>query len=135
MSELNQPLTKNDFTNTCWQDIVNSSERKDCRTYGRAFWKKVQEAQESGNFREQAVFEILAVVTNAPINPECNEKLFADRFKNLTEEQLNFLAEIAPEISDHELKARVADILWVRRRDHPMAQLSITAYLESATTL
>ncbi|NET81572.1 MAG: DUF4209 domain-containing protein [Moorea sp. SIO1F2] len=135
MSELNPPLTKNDFTNTCWQDIVNSSESKDCITYCIGFHEKAKEAQESGNFREQAVFEILAVVTKARINPECNEKLFADRFKNLTEEQLNFLAEIAPEISDPELQARVADILWVIRRDHPMAQLSITAYLKSATTL
>ncbi|EGJ30651.1 MULTISPECIES: DUF4209 domain-containing protein [Moorena] len=135
MSELNPPLKKNDFTNTCWQDVVNSSEPKNCITYCIAFDKKVQEAQESGNFTKQAVFEILAAVTNAPMNPALTEELFTDRFKNLTEEQLNFLAEIAPEISDPELQARVADILWVRRRDDLMAQLSITAYLQSATTL
>ncbi|NEO13167.1 MULTISPECIES: DUF4209 domain-containing protein [unclassified Moorena] len=135
MSELNQPLTKTDFTNTCWEDVVKSSESKDCITYCIGFHEKAKEAQESGNFREQAVFEILAAVTMSPINPKSNEELFADRFKNLTEEQLNFLAEIAPEKLDPELQARVADILWVIRRDYPMAQLSITAYLKSATTL
>lgn len=134
MSPLNPPLTKDDFTNTCWQDVVNSSERKDCFTYFNAFWKAV-EAQESRNIREQAVFEILAAVTSAAIKPESTEEFFADIFNNLTDEQLDFLTTIAPEISDPELQARVADILWVRRRNYRMAQLAIPAYLQSATTL
>ncbi|MEG4111325.1 MULTISPECIES: DUF4209 domain-containing protein [unclassified Microcoleus] len=135
MSPLNQPLTKDDFNNTCWYDLVNSSERKDCLTYYSAFWEKSQEAQGAGNLREQEVFAILAAVTNAAIKPESTEEFFADIFKNLTDEQLDFLAEIAPKISDPELQARVADILWVRRRDNRMAQLAISAYLQSATTL
>lgn len=135
MSPLNPPLTKDDFNNTCWSDVVNSSERKDCLTYDSAFWKKSQEAQGSGNLREQAVFATLAAVTSAAIKPESTDEFFADIFKNLTDEQLDFLAEIAPEISDPELQARVADILWVRRRDNRMAQLAISAYLQSATTL
>ncbi|WP_449416252.1 DUF4209 domain-containing protein [Phormidium nigroviride] len=134
MSPLNPPLTKDDFTNTCWQDVVNSSERKDCFSYFNAFWKAV-EAQESRNIREKAVFEILAAVTSAAIKPESTEEFFANIFNNLTDEQLDFLTTIAPEISDPELQARVTDILWVRRRNYPMAQLAIPAYLQSATTL
>jgi len=135
MPSLNPPLTKDDFINSHWQDVVNSSEKKDCLTYDRAFWKKAQEAKEAGNVREQAVFEILAAVSSAAIKPESTEEFFADVFRNLTDEHLDFLAEIAPEISDPELQARVADILWVRRRDYRMAQLAVTAYLQSATQL
>ena len=132
---MNLPLTKNDFINICWQDIVNNSEQKNCRTYGIAFWREAQKAQETKKFREQAVFEILAAVTSADIKPESTEEFFADIFKNLTDEQLDFLGEIATEISDPELQARVTDILWVRRHDYRMAQLAISAYLQSATTL
>jgi hypothetical protein len=135
MSPLNPPLTKDDFNNACWQDVVNSSERKDCLSYDGVFWKKSREAQEAGNLRDQAVFAVLAAVTSAAIKPESTEEFFADIFKNLTDEQLDFLAEIAPEISDPELQARVADILWVKRRDYRMAQLAIPAYLQSATIL
>ncbi|NJR26418.1 MAG: DUF4209 domain-containing protein [Richelia sp. CSU_2_1] len=135
MSRLNPPLTKDDFNNACWQDVVNGSERKDCLSYDSAFSKKSQEAQEAGNLRDQAVFVVLAVVTSAAIKPESTEEFFADIFKNLTDDHLEFLAGIAPEISDPELQARVADILWVRRRDYRMAQLAIPAYLQSATTL
>ncbi len=135
MSSLNPPLTKDDFINSRWQDVVNGSERKECFTYSQAFWKKAQEAKEAGNVREQAVFEILAVVTSAAIQPESTEEFFAEVFRNLTDEQLDFLAEIASEISDPELQARVADILWVKRRDYRMAQLAVIAYLQSATEL
>jgi len=135
MPSLNPPLTKDDFINSHWQDVVNSSDRKGCLTYNSAFWKKAQEAKEAGKIREQAVFEILAVVTSAAIKPESTEEFFAEVFQNLTDEHLDFLAEIAPEISDPELQARVADILWVRRRDYRMAQLAVTAYLQSAKQL
>lgn len=121
-----------DFINSRWQDVVNSSERKDCLTYDSAFWKKAQEAKEAGNIREQAVFEILAVVTSAAIKPESTEEFFAEVFQNLTDEHLDFLAEIASDISDPELQARIADILWVKRCDYRMAQLAVTAYLQSA---
>ncbi len=135
MPSPNPPLTKDDFINSRWQDVVNSSERKECLTYNMAFWKKAQEAKEAGNVREQAVFEILAAVTGAAIKPESNEEFFAEVFQNLTDEHLDFLAEIAPEISDPELQARVADVLWVRRRNYRMAQLAVIAYLQSATEL
>ena len=135
MPSLNPPLTKDDFINSRWQDVINSSERKECLAYSSGFWKKAQEAKEAANVREQAVFEILAAVTSAAIKPDSNEEFFAEVFRSLTDEHLDFLAEIAPEISDAELQARVADILWVKRRDYRMAQLAVTAYLQSATKL
>ncbi len=135
MPSLNPPLTKDDFINSRWQDVVNSSERRDCLTYDSAFWKKAQEAKEAESVREQAVLEILAAVTSAAIKPESTEEFFAEVFQNLTDEHLDFLAEIASEISDPELQARVADILWVRRHDYRMAQLAVTAYLQSAIGL
>jgi hypothetical protein len=135
MPSVNLPLTKDDFINSCWQDVVNNSKSKECVEYSMAFWQKAQEAKEAGNEREQAVLEILAAVTRVPIKPESTEEFFAEIFQNLTDEQLNFLAEIVPEISDAELQARVADILWSKRRDYRMAQLAVTAYLKSATEL
>jgi hypothetical protein len=132
---LNPPLAKDDFIDSGWQDIVSSSERKDCLSYHNGFWKKLREVQEAGNLREQAVFAVLAAVTSAAIKPESTEEFFADIFKNLTDEQLDFLAEIVSEISDPELLARAADIVWVKRRDHRMAQLAVRAYLKSATIL
>ncbi len=135
MSPLNPPLSKDDLNNACWQNVVNSSERKDCFFYESAFREKYQEAKKAGNLRDQEVFAILAAVTSDAIEPESTEEFSADILKYLTDEQLDFLAEIAPEISDPELQARVADILWVAKKDYRMTQLAIPAYLESAKIL
>ncbi|MDJ0795322.1 MAG: hypothetical protein QNJ51_00585, partial [Calothrix sp. MO_167.B12] len=116
MPSLNPPLTKDDFINSPWQDVVNNIERKERFAYNMAFREKAKEAKEAGKVTEQAVFEILTVVTGAAIKPESTDQFFAEVFQNLTDEHLDFLAEIAAEISDPELQARVADILWVKRR-------------------
>lgn len=135
MSSLSLSLTKDDFINSCWQDVVAECDSKDCLTYKSKFWKKSEEKKQAGKQKEQAVFELLTAITDIPINPELINELFAERLKNLTEEQLDFLEEIIEEISDAELQARIADILWVLKRNYRMAQLAISAYLQSAKTL
>lgn len=52
MPSVNLPLTKDDFINSCWQDVVNNSKSKECVEYSMAFWQKAQEAKEAGNERE-----------------------------------------------------------------------------------
>lgn len=135
MLSLNPPLTKEDFINSGWKEVVNSSERKECLSYHMAFWNKAKQAEAAVNIREQIVFEILAFVTGAVIKPGSNDEFFSKVFSNLAEEYLNFLTEIAPKISDPELQARVADILWVKNGNYQMAQLAVEAYLESAKQL
>ncbi|HCQ22127.1 MAG: hypothetical protein AN481_17035 [Aphanizomenon flos-aquae LD13] len=135
MLPLTPPLTKEDFINSGWKEVVNSSERKECLSYRMTFWNKAKQAEAAVNIREQILFEILAFVTGAAINPELNDEFFGEVFSNLAEEYLNFLTEIAPEISDPELQARVADILWVKNGNYQMAQLAVEAYLESAKQL
>ena len=135
MSSLNPPLTKEDFINSGWKEAVDSSNIKECHGYDMAFWNKAQKAQKAGNIREQTVFKILVFVTSAEIKPESTDDFFAEIFSTLTEEHLNFLTEIAPEISDAELKARVADILWIKKGDYRMGELAVDAYLESARKL
>ena len=112
MLPLNPPLTKQDFINSGWKEVVNSSS-KDCSSYYLPFYTKAKEAKEAENIKEQAVFEILALITSDEIQPESTKKGFPGVFQHLTDEHLNFLAEIVDEVSDPELKARVADILAV----------------------
>lgn len=136
MTSINPPLTKDDFINSGWQDVVNASEMKECYSYIKGFCKKAREAEEKGNIREQAVFIILAKVALVDIQQHpiyLNEDDFAKI--DLTDEHLNFLTEIAPEISDHALQARVANIIWSKHRNYSMAKLAVDAYMKSAIEL
>jgi len=143
MSQLNPPLTKEDFTKTCWQDVVNSnsSEPKDCDTYSKAFQTKEKQAQELGNLREMHVFYILKYTTNCVIRGDLESTKIDERFNRIFTclidkyLDLDFLSQIIPEISDPELQARLADILWVGTGEYEMAHLAIFAYLKSAIIL
>ncbi|MEA5546178.1 DUF4209 domain-containing protein [Limnoraphis robusta CCNP1324] len=135
MLSVNPPLTKDDFINSSWQEVINASEVKECFAYSEGFLGKAQEAEKAGNIREKVVFEILGYITLVEIQSESNEEHFAKIFDNFIEEYLDFLAEIAPEISDPELQARVTDILWCKRRNYQMAQLAVPAYIQSAIEL
>lgn len=49
--------------------------------------------------------------------------------------ELDALRDFLPATTDPELRARIADVLWIRRRHFPSVLTAIAAYLESATTL
>ncbi|SDO18227.1 protein of unknown function [Paenibacillus sp. yr247] len=51
--------------------------------------------------------------------------------EDFSDEQLSLLKELVPEISDPELKARIADVIWTTKRDHPMAKIAVESYLKS----
>lgn len=48
---------------------------------------------------------------------------------DLEKEQLDALGEVLPEITDPELKARIADILWTRGQGYQFGQMAIAAYI------
>lgn len=129
------PLTKDDFVNSDWQEIVNSSEKKECLSYWRGFWDKVKEASSANDDTNKRIYELLALVTHAAIKREPANNCFPSSIDRISEDQLTFLPVIVTEISDPELQARVTDILWVRQNNYQMALLAIDAYLQSATIL
>lgn len=52
-----------------------------------------------------------------------------------TERQLDSVASAIASVVDHDLRARLGDLLWLRRRCHRSARLAIDAYLASAEHL
>lgn len=145
MSILDTPLSKDDFIQSQWESAISECQDKQCHTYSTHFFTKARELQESGDVKTQAVFTLLGAITSLMLKPDSREQPFAPMavFHNsrsailddITDAHLNVLIELVPEISDAELRARVADILWVRKRNYHMAQFAIDSYLESAIRL
>lgn len=52
----------------------------------------------------------------------------SDIIDDFDENHLDVLAEIVSDISDPELRARIGDVLWIRKREHNFAELAIEAY-------
>jgi len=142
MSSSNTTLTKDDFVNSRWEDTIASCPDKDCQRYSVIFKAKEKEAEASGDTKAQAVFALLGAIASFNIDSDTVDGPFTPAFvfqdsrsaspDDITDAHLEVLREVVPETVDPEMRARIADLLWVRKRDFRMAELAIESYLASA---
>ena len=141
----NMPLTKSDFEEIEWEEIIKDSKSRECFYYSPLFYSKAHEIEANGDEAKSELFTLLGAITSLRLKPESNSEPFGPVFvthdsrsptiDDIYDEHLTFLGEIVQDIIDPEIRARIADILWVRKRDYHMAELAIKSYLESATNL
>ena len=124
-------LTKEDFVSSGWEKVIESLEKKDSHSYSSGFYSKFNEVSDE---KHKEIFLLLATLMtswlklDSPDNPFANIDRFADG-------HLNLFSEILDEVSDDEIKSRMADVLWLRTKNHKMAQIAVASYLSSAKTL
>lgn len=124
--------------------VIASAEKAANRYYRSIFDKKVTEAKEN-NDELFPVWCLLSVLTSMHFKPSDSKEPFGPMFvmedcrsaipSDITDESLNALSEWVPEIEDAELRARVADVLWLRRRKPDFIKISVEAYIKSALNL
>lgn len=147
MGLFDEALTKDDFEDANWQEVISSSPMKECLTYTSFFQTKAEEVRKSGDTKQEAVFGLLSFITwfvlrldsaGMPLGPRVIlHGVATSSIDDIPDAYLEVLKEIAPTITDPEMQARVTDILWVRQRSkaYAMAKLAIPAYLASAEIL
>ena len=130
--------TINDFDSVDWQSAIAGSSEDTCDSYGDMFHKRAVEADSSS--QGEHVFGLLSYVCFLVLQIDTPDTPFVDFAGNnirLEEAQKTTLLALLPNIHDVELRARIADILWVFRfgEFYPTAQTAVRAYIESATRL
>jgi len=140
-------LTKEDFDSAGWQDIVAKVDRKTSFWFAFALLEAAREAGEEGRPRIQAVLLLLGYLAQLGFAHDSGNAVFVARQVNvpkdnsaldeLTAEHTGLLPQIVGETTDPEMRARIADILWLRtkHRDPKYAWTAIDAYLESVGRL
>lgn len=130
------PLTKDDFERCNWQNVILSSPRKRCSDYFLLFVSKAKEAEALGDIKAHAVMTLMADITYPRLimRRESKDIQFedADIFNKVSDEHLAVLTEVVVEVTDSEMRARIADLLWIRNRLYVMVELAIDAYLKVA---
>ncbi len=145
MTSPSAPLTKEDFDRSEWEGVIAGSARKECDVYRSLFLDKARQAEVTGDGRSSDVFALLSNLTSLHLRPYSVDEPFGPMWEltnsrsaipnDFSEEDLDTLKQVAPEANDPEMRARIADVLWVRSRDFRMAQLAVTSYLEAADIL
>ncbi len=124
--------------------IVNQHERV-CHAYSSLFANEANRAKTETNNDRRIVFEFLRDVTSFDLSCEPSGEPFQPISRSsqgrsslpcdFNEDDLNLIESLIPIIKDPELRARFADMLWVRRRDYRNAQLAVRNYLQAASCL
>jgi hypothetical protein len=137
--------SEDDFVSVDWAGIVTSCERAECSLYSTAFHKAAKEADETGNAPARDVFALLGVATSFVMRSGSKSEPFGPLFVfndsraptigDLTDDQIIVLRLVVPRIPQPELRARIADVVWERTRDHVAASIAVCAYLASASAL
>lgn len=140
-----RPLQLEDFRACEWQEAVSGGASSPvCVAYAERLREKVAEAKDA-NGSARRVFQLLHAVCSFGFEPQDMNDPFPPMMTmgttrtstpdDIGENDLELLRQLAPEIKDAELRARVADLIWHKKRDYRCAELAITSYLEAALIL
>ena len=129
-------LSKKDFDRVNWQDIISNCDIKECRKYSQKFISQVDKDEYDEDVNAKTVFEILGFLTMPYIEHDDKDQYTSSSyFDKISESNLEILKELIPDISDAEMKARIADLLWIKKTEYKCAIIAINSYIESAKVL
>lgn len=128
-----------------WHEVIDTSPKKECTFYSDLLRKKstqLKEAGENGAARALGLLADLSLMhfvagdKTDPYQPMVRYQGKRSMVpSDLTENELTFLTDLIPKIVDPELKARIADVVWLRTRNYGCAQTAVESFLCSAENL
>lgn len=138
-------ITKEDIDKTNWQDLIDIVDTKECFSYKKVFDNKALEEHENGNDKAYFVYSLFGSITSLMLHEPLEENPFGFsslpryppqvKLENLSDVHLDILEEILPNVFDAEMKARLADVIWIRKKKVLIAEIAIKAYLSSFENL
>lgn len=138
-------VTAEDLRKVAWPEVIAGLAEKECHEYMTAFIRKMNEAETSEAQTEYSVYRLLAQLTSLYLHHESATEPYGPLTifggsrsaipDDFSEKQLMVLEEIVFTIQDAEMRARIADVVWLRLRNYKAAILAVDSYLETATNL
>jgi hypothetical protein len=136
-------ITKDDFDQEQCQKILDETSNK-YHSMHDTFSKVAQKATEDGSFKQAKIYWLLTYATSMMLSP----KNKSEPFKPLTvfpggrsaipddfsEEDIFFFSEIIDKVNNYQLKARLADLIWLKspKRNAVYALIAIDSYRKIA---
>jgi hypothetical protein len=132
-------LTNNDFAESGCEEVIANCNDKECNYYRSHFWNKAREAKDSNDEKTEELFRLLGDICSLHLRLDSPEQPFGPMMtsssgrtaiaEDFTDDEIRFFEDIVAEVADADLRARIADVLWVRKRNYVMAELAVSSYL------
>jgi hypothetical protein len=139
-------FTLADIVSSGWENALDTCTEKEIFQFAGALRREAMLAENGGDATRAQLFYFLYGVASIGWEPGSAVNVFRPQFTfsdgtraliptDYSEQESELLRDLVPTISDPEMRARVADVVWERKRDYKCAQAAIEAYLESAARL
>lgn len=136
-------VTAEDLRRYDWQARLASHTTKECYDYCKLFVSCVKECEATNDDLGKRVYSLLNVVTSFMPNYDKRGNPYGSMWsgidgkrslnaEDLTDKDIDALRGIMEDVEDPECRARIADVVWVCKKDFQAAQIAIRAFLESA---
>ncbi|HBO8906751.1 TPA: DUF4209 domain-containing protein [Pseudomonas aeruginosa] len=133
-------VSAEDFTNCGWKEVLDQTSREGYSAMWQALSASARTAMEEGRNEHGKVLWLLADASSMMLVPASQNEpfrpiaVFHDRRSvipdDLTESDIAFFSEVVDSIDDAWLKARLADLCWLKRKPKSVAHAlaAIDAY-------
>lgn len=133
-------ITKQDFADCGWKDVLARATREGYSSMWQAFSAAARQAIEEGRQTHGKVLWLLADACSMMLSPKSLNEPYKPIFvmdgkrsvlpEDLSDSDITFFAQIVDDIDDPWLKARVADLVWLKQqpRDVRFALAAIDSY-------
>lgn len=137
-------ISKEDFGSFDWENVPSLSAERRCSIYWPRYFEIAKAADANGDQKTAEINRLLGAITSLMFRPDDKQPFgilaeFATgrsaALDDFSEHQIDVLAEVVNDVTDSELRSRIADIVWTRKRSHLAAETAIEAYLTSAEHL
>lgn len=125
-------LTKEDFLNSAWNEVIENATSKDCAEYYRGF--EYQASLESDERRKQALLILRQITFPYLRNGDKTEPYEYQKYlEKIPNSWYATLLDFLPEIDDEELKARIADSIWItQKKPFTLVAMIVDGYIKSS---
>ncbi|VVE20115.1 DUF4209 domain-containing protein [Pandoraea terrigena] len=137
-----EPLSAADFRATAYEAVLADGSDETCMMASCRLYAAAEAAREAGDARTSRVLKLLANATSMMLvaedksHPFRHSMQFGDRRStapdDFSEHEIALFAEVAPEVANSHLRARLADLVWLHPRKFGVkyAHLAIDSYRE-----
>lgn len=134
-----------DIDSVSIDDPAKRSQIPDCIYYSTQYQQAAESAKADGNYAAVSVYQLLSAVCSFYPKYDDQSQPYGPMMQmggrrtalpdDLTETDLKALKVIVTKTSDPSLKARMLDVLWLRRKDYKACAEAATHYVKSAELL
>ncbi len=138
-------LSAGHFSAADIESALEDAEKKDCLYYYPLLFAAAEHANDLGDYDRQRAFKTLGHVCTMALDADSKDEPLKPRFTtasgrsasvdDFADEDVIAMAEGVSTITDPELRARIADLVWIRLRQYQTALVAISAYLDTAEEL